>query len=599
MKTPLVRTVFAFCLCAVFCHAIGAQGLAASHQEQARFLLSQIERQLGKIKDFRCQKVTPLPALPGTLDPTVPRYRHEWLAADRQGRGRIKTSENGRISTQIWDGAKTIEHRADVDPCGVATHQVFVAEGIHFPTRRHNEPWVYLGSDVANLLTAALQGQHTVRISQNSAGHYRADIRTADGAAHTVMLDPQQGYAPVYHRLYAKGKMQTLETVTFKKVESNRANEDIWFPFEVQTEIGPQQTRLSAPILKCRFVEVSINNYDFEQSLKLGFAPGTRVYDRVRGQTYVVGEDTIELLENPTPAATDANAPAPVPPEASEPQTEAPGWQAAFDAAYQLEDSQDLKCIAPPFIPERAQYLASMEPGLASQTGRVLENRLYQFQWDSGLEGNRQVGTNRYLELSAVLENVVGLGSYEYEGLPHLLNLPLTGDWIVRKDASTEQLLGTLEQIVKDQRQWSIGFVKQQADAIVIRASGSYRLRALPQFRSEEGVHIYTGNVTSLRGDAPHSNACDTVARFLQDVAHGVGMRIIDDTQSSELELCWVSHNSAQLRDRRNSPSLYNTQLASLLNNLTAQTGLSFKIELGTVDRWQVAPQRGATARSN
>jgi len=592
MRTPLVRTVFAFCLCAVFCPAIEAQSLAASNLEQTRFLLGQIEQQLGRIKNFRCQKVTPLPSLPGTLDLTIPRYRHEWLAADRQGRGRIKTSENGRISTQIWDGAKTIEHQADVDPCGVATHQVFVAEGIHFPTQRHNEPWVYLGSDVANLLTAALQSHRTVRVSQTTAGQYRLDLRDADGAVHTVILDPQQGYAPVYHRLYADGKIQTLDTVTFKKVEASRANGDVWFPFEVQTEIGPQQTRLPAPMLKCRFVDVSINNYDFEQSLQLGFAPGTRVYDRVRGRTYVVGEDTIELLENPASAATDPNAPAP------ESQTVAPAWRAAFDAAYRLEDGQDLKCVAPPFIPERGQYLASIEPSLAGQTDRVLANRLYQFKWNNGLEDNTQVGTNRYLELSTVLEEVIGLDSYEYEGLPHLLNLPLTGDWIVRKEASTEQLLGTLEHIVKNQR-WSIGFVKQQVDAIVIRASGSYRFRPLPQLRGDQTVHAYAGNVTNLRGDTPHSNACGTVARFLQDVAHAVGMRIVDDTQSSELELCWVNHNSAQLRKRRNSPSLYNTQLASLLNNLTTQTGVSFRIELGTVDRWQVAPQRGITARSN
>jgi hypothetical protein len=76
-------------------------------------------------------------------------------------------------------------------------------------------------------------------------------------------------------------------------------------------------------------------------------------------------------------------------------------------------------------------------------------------------------------------------------------------------------------------------------------------------------------------------------------------MHIIDDTQSSGVNLCWTSHDSAQLRNHRNTPSVYNTQLASLLNNLTNQTGLSFKIELGTVDLWQVAARQGVTARSN
>jgi len=591
MKAPFVCTLLAFCLCAGFSHSASAQSLTASHQEQAKFLLERIEQHLGKIKNFRCQKVTPVAPLPGMAEDAAPRYHHEWLAADRQGRGRIRTSQDGRITTQIWDGQKTIEHRTMVDPNGTTTHQVFIAKGINFPTQRHNEPWVYLGSDLANLLTEAVQGKHVVRVSQVNAGQYRLDIRDSEGAMHTAILDPQKGYAPIYRRLYAKGKIQILETIKFE--QAGLRHPDIWFPVEVQTEIDPQGTRLQTPTLKCRFTEISVNNWDFEQTLRPVFAAGTRIYDRVGGQTYVVGEDTIEPLETPTPttATAEPNTPAS--------QTDAPPWRAAFDAAYQLEDGQNLKCLAPPFIPQRTQYLTSVKTDLAGQTDRAIKNRLYQFQWDNGLQDSEQIASNRFLELSSVLENIVGLGSYEYEGLPHLLRLPLTGDWIVRKNAPTDQLLKTLEQIVKDQRQWSIGFVKQHADAIVIRASGTYRFRAIPPLPADSRVHIYAGNVAALRGDTGSDNDCGTVAELLNDVAHRVGMRIIDDTQSSRINLCWIGHESAQLRNRKNTPTFYNTQLASLLTNLTNQTDLSFKIELGTVERWQVTAQRGMTARSN
>ena len=589
MHALFVRTILAACVCAALSYSAGAQGTTGSHEEQARFLLNQIERQLSRIQNFRCHKATPLAPLPGALDSAIPRYRHEWLAADRQGRGRIKTSEDGTIITQIWDGQKTIEHREDIDPNGAISHQVFVAQGTQFQAQRFNEPWVYLGSDLANLLTKALNNKYVIRVSGANAGHYRLDIRDDAGSMHTAILDPLQGYAPIYRRLFTKGKLKILETVTFEEVGPIRG---IWFPVDVQTEVGPQETRLPTPTLKFRFTDIAVNNYDFEKTLKLGFAAGTRVYDRIRGQTYIVGADGIEPVASPAPAATDVNDP-PTPPEPN-----VPSWRTTFDAAYRLEDGQALKCIVPPFIPERTQYLASVEPDVANQTDRTMQYRLYHFLWGNGLEGNERLGKNRYLALSNVLEDVVGLHSYEYEGGSNLLKLPLTGDWIVRKDAPTEQRLDTLEQIVKSQRQRSIRFVKQQVDAIVIRVSGTYRFTALPQ-AAAEGVHIYAGDWSTQRNDAGNGNACGTVARFLDHVADSVGMPIVNDTQSSVGELCWVGHDSAQLRDLRNTASLYNTQLASLLNNLAGQTGLTFRIELGTVDQWHVTTPGARTARSD
>ena len=51
------------------------------------------------------------------------------------------------------------------------------------------------------------------------------------------------------------------------------------------------------------------------------------------------------------------------------------------------------------------------------------------------------------------------------------------GDWVVRKDAPTEQLLAALEPIVKDQTQSSLGFAEQQVDAIVKSVPGIARAR--------------------------------------------------------------------------------------------------------------------------
>jgi hypothetical protein len=177
------------------------------------------------------------------------------------------------------------------------------------------------------------------------------------------------------------------------------------------------------------------------------------------------------------------------------------------------------------------------------------------------------------------------------------LRLPLTGDWIVRRDAPIEQLLAMLEPIIKAQTQWSIRFVREQAGAIVVRASGTYRFTALPETAGEDGVQVYVGQWAAQTGEA--DSDCGTIALFLDEVADSVGMQIIDETQSSEVELCWARHRSAVLQPLRNTGSVYNAQLVGLLNNLTRQTGLTFRIELGTIERWRVTTPSVIAARSN
>jgi len=590
MHAQVVRTVLAFCVCAAVSLSAGAQISGNTPEERARALLGQLEQQLAKIRNYRCRKVTPLVAAQGTENPTIVGYRHEWLAADRQGRGRVTMTEERNHYSLTWDGEKTIEHREEIDPNGVITHTVFIVQGMQYQTQRQNEPWVYLGSDLANLMTKALAQKSMVRVSPAGAGHYRVDVRDDAGRTHTALLDPKQGYAPVYRRLFANGKVLSLETTTFEPVQGKPG---IWFPFRVQSEVDPRTaTALDEPALKCTFTNVEVDTWEFKGMLKTEFAKGTRVYDRIRDRSYVVGDDTAELPTGSAPVTADVNEPVTVA------ETVAPlAWRAAFDTTYRLDENQGLKCIAPPFIPERTQYLLGAEPALAGQVSRAIQSRVYYFQWSDNLENSECVGQNRHLPLSTVLEDVVGLGSYEYEGLPHLLRLPLTGDWIVRRDTPAEQVLATLEQIVKAQTQWSIQFVKEQAGAIVIRASGTYRFTAIPETAPEDGVQIYAGLWDTQTGDT--DNDCGTLAEFLDEAANSIGMRIIDKTQSSEVDLCWAGHRSAELRPLRNAGSLYNARLAGLLNNLTNQTGLTFRIELGTIERWRVTTPRGITARSN
>jgi hypothetical protein len=390
----------------------------------------------------------------------------------------------------------------------------------------------------------------------------------------------------VYRRIRANGEVQVLETITPREVDPLR-NPGVWFPVAVHSQVGaPGRPTLETPILKCQFADVVINDSrGFANALTIQFTEGTEVRDRATGQVYVVGKEPLALLANP--GVADVND------TPAQPEPDVAAWRTAFEAVYRLEDGQVLKCIREPFAPERATYL--QESGF-DNAGR---NDFYCFVWDDALEAPEHLGQARTLPLATIIERVIGLNSYEYEGLPHVLRLRLEGDWVVRKDAPAEQRLAALEPIVKDQTQWSLGFAEQQVDAIVIRSAGTYRFSPQPEIAGASSVHIYAGNWAAQRDALGAGTDCGTVAALLDHVADRIGMPIINGTRSPDIEVCWATHESSQLYDQKSVSSFYNTQLASLLTNLTHQTGLTFSMELGTVVRWDVSTQRDLTARSN
>jgi hypothetical protein len=200
MRTLIVRTIMALCLCSVLSSSAGAQRIGNNNEERARFLLGQLETRLAKIRNFRCRKVTPQFVLQDGAEQEIASYSSAWLASDQQGRGRIRTTSPQAVDTQIWDGEKTIEHRQEIAADGKITHTVFAAPGKQYDTQRQDEPWIYLGRDLARLVTDALEKGHRLRVVQASDSMFRVDVRDGDGGLHSYVVDPQKGYMPVHRR---------------------------------------------------------------------------------------------------------------------------------------------------------------------------------------------------------------------------------------------------------------------------------------------------------------------------------------------------------------------------------------------------------------
>lgn len=147
-------------------------------------------------------------------------------------------------------------------------------------------------------------------------------------------------------------------------------------------------------------------------------------------------------------------------------------WQQPFCELYRLEDGQVLKHIAPPFIPERAEYFKDRlkDLDLTAPFDFMIPSRAI-FRWDGKLT---QIGGSHgksSADLQSVIQYVCHLRETEYEGPQDLLHLELPGDWIVRADASLEAAFLALEGIIASELGRRIRFERRLAVWYVIEQS--------------------------------------------------------------------------------------------------------------------------------
>jgi RNA polymerase sigma factor (sigma-70 family) len=261
-------------------------------------------------------------------------------------------------------------------------------------------------------------------------------------------------------------------------------------------------------------------------------------------------------------------------------------WRERFFSVYRLEDGEVLRRIAPPFIPERMDWYRTHD---ATQFQLIPRGPEYMtFRWDGSLQpwgmgfGYRDGQTVRQL-----LGSTLRMKSYEFDGPAELLGHKLTGDFIVRDGASTQEQLDALCHVVRADGGPAVRFALQTIPRPLIVVSGRFEFRPLKGVENERSVHLYVGEPDRTSGGGGGSGDLDD---FIREVGSRVAIPVvIEATSDTPTTVSYRYHRSSNLSEEPRGPGR-DEKVRRLLEAVAQQTGLQFKLETREVSLWMAMP---------
>ncbi len=495
---------------------------------------------------------------------------------------------SGERYISSWDGISGTDFNQRKNSPGFAT----IKDVAPFGASKQGQPWRIFTGTFINALSKAISSGRQITVNKMEDGTCHV-VFEDDILKRVATVDPSKGYTCTLEEYYRKEQLSHRRTARYEEVTKG-----VWFPVfgEMKSYLNDGSLRSKSSVATR---QIKVNEPGFNRSyFKVDFPEGTEVQDHLKGKNYVVGSDKIYELPRAQKSSlkTDAKEVDDNATEDTADEIDSNSWQKGFDTVYRLADNEVLKWIEPPFIPEREHYFLNQPHRKSSNTPYHAVMR-YVFHWDGELSRWGALVGSGIPRLDSVLESVIGLGNFEYQAPDKLLHLPMPGDWIVRKGASKKELLEALEKILWEDTGKEIHFEKRSVDEDVIVVQGKYQFEPLADLRKSNAVHIYTDDLNSGSGGGGGSGTLD---KFLKWVGNRVNMRLIDQTDSTDVKMSWRNHYSSSLSKLEHNEA-YNEKLQLLLHNLAHQTGLTFKKQSDVVEKWfvigaegdvQVAPEK-------
>ncbi|MEN6332904.1 MAG: M56 family metallopeptidase, partial [Phycisphaerales bacterium] len=270
-------------------------------------------------------------------------------------------------------------------------------------------------------------------------------------------------------------------------------------------------------------------------------------------------------------------------------ETSQPDWRKRFNKVYRLAGNEALKRIAPPFIPERMDYYNSEHEQQAKLIPSGPDQMTFRWNWNDQLQ-NWSMTFGASGKIGSVLNGVIGLKSYEYEGPQSLLAIELPGDWIVQdRGVGQDVKLIAFEELLARELGRTIRFEKRSVERDVIVATGAFSFHPPVGTYENTSVHLYASEADP--DESAGGGASDSVGEFLRMLGDRVNMPVIDHTEVAGLEKIPYRHHQSSRVGKIQDEQERAEQLRILLDHLTEQTELRFRIGREEVPVWFITEQ--------
>ncbi len=276
------------------------------------------------------------------------------------------------------------------------------------------------------------------------------------------------------------------------------------------------------------------------------------------------------------------NPPAPAPnPRVTE------EWQQRFDAVYALRKDETAKLVAPPFIPERAKWIA--QNSRQAMEGKDPDRMV--LQWNGEELSEYYVNYGNGGTVGSAVRTATQLPWNSVDIPQEILRRPMPGDWVVREPASLPQRIAAFEKELSKLLGAPAKLTLRQVERDVIIASGTFKFTPMSDPSPPDQTNVQLFHKTLGRnGGTMNGN----VSRLLIEVGNCLRRPIMAEGVSpTDVRVSWYYHDDVRPR------AFANTQPSGevadeVLANVAKQTGLKLKREKRVLGVWVLDQPRQA-----
>lgn len=243
-----------------------------------------------------------------------------------------------------------------------------------------------------------------------------------------------------------------------------------------------------------------------------------------------------------------------------------------FEAAYALSDDEVLLRIVPPFMSERLVYYRAKHAGQAQAIPEGPDTMFFRWTNNNKLQSwGMTFGNGKGIDARTMLRMFAGIYPQEIDGDQELLDLKISGDFVLRADEPRAEIVEAIEAILRAEPTFPARLRLRDVKRQVYVLRGDYKLTPLPDYA--DSVQIYGEKLVPNSGAGGGAGDIDEFAKW---VGMWIGRPVVCEVDNAPASLMWRYHMP--------SPSTQQERAAakdprSVLQNLKDQTGLSFAEE--------------------